>query len=68
MCIWKTHRVKINLEAKRKQRMYTYESSLHMNFLITVRYIFILKLITLRRFNTICAVVILQKPMKYFKK
>lgn len=48
MCIWKTHRVKINLEAQRKQCMYTCESSLHMNFLITVRCLFILNHGTLR--------------------
>lgn len=67
MCIWKTHRVKINLEAQRKQHMCTFESILHMNFLITVRCIILLKLVTLRRFNTICAVVMLQKPMGYLK-
>lgn len=68
MCIWKTHRVKINLEAQRKQHMYTCKSSLHMNFLVTLRCIFILELVTLRRFNTMRAVVMLQKPMKFFKK
>lgn len=66
MCIWKTHRVKINLEAQRKQWICTCESSLHLNFLITVRCIFILKLVTSGRFNTICAAVMPQKPMKYF--
>lgn len=65
MCIWKTHRVKINLEAQSKQCMYTCESSLCTNFLITVRCTSILKLVILK-LNTICAVVMLQKPMRYF--
>lgn len=55
MCIWKTLRVKINLEARRKQQKYACESSLCTRFLITVRCIFILKLAVLRRFNTIRA-------------
>lgn len=68
MCIWKTHSIKINLEARRKQCVYTRESSVHMNFLITVRCIFILNHVTLRRFNTIGTVVLLLKLMKYFLK
>lgn len=66
MCIWKTHRIKINLEAQRKHCMYICENSLHMIFLITVRCIFILDHVTLRRFNTIGTVALLPKPMMYF--
>lgn len=68
MCIWKTHRIKINLESQRKYIycMYICENSLHMIFLVTVRCIFILDHVTLRRFNTIGTIVLLPKPMMYF--